>query len=288
MSEVVLHLLGTAQDGGVPHPNCSCENCQTAISDPVYKRNAASMAIVFPDIRKWHLIDATPDIKDQLLNVQRKHNLHGVMMDSIFLTHAHMGHYPGLLFLGREGINTTKIPVYTGKKMKQLLEEHAPWSQLSKLENIKVLEVSSEDSISLSKLVSITPVEVPHRNEFTETFGYWIKGPTYKVLYIPDIDRWEEWNVDIYDACQDADIIILDGTFHSEKDLNHISRNFHEIPHPLMTDTMDKLSGLVDKKRIYFTHMNHSNPALSMDKIVAGEIEARGFRLADDGMEFKL
>lgn len=288
MSEVLLSVLGTAQDGGLPQPNCFCENCMRAIQDSKFKRLAASLAIVLPEEKRWHLIDATPDFKEQMIKLQLKFNLKSVLMSSIFLTHAHIGHFPGLLFLGKETINSHGLPVMAGKKMKRLLESEAPWSQLCNLENIVVEEIKAEEPVDLSSEVSIKPVLVPHRNEFSETFAFWIKGPNKKVLYIPDIDRWDEWEVDIYQACQEADICLLDGTFHSPVDLEKIGRDYRQVPHPLMTETMDWLQSLTGETEIYFTHLNHSNPALFSNRVVRNEIEARGFHIAEEGMEFRL
>ena len=288
MSKVILNVLGTAQDAGLPHPNCFCKNCSEAIENTKYQRLAASLAIVLPEENTWHLIDATPDLKQQMARLQMKYNLQGQLMDSIFLTHAHLGHYPGLLFLGREAIGAKGVPVFAGHKMKKLLEEQAPWSLLTSLKNIKLQQIEDGQDIRISPLVSIKPVEVPHRNEFTETFGFWIEGPNKKVLYIPDIDQWHEWDQNIYDACKEADICLLDATFHSTVDLEKIGRSYGEIPHPLMTETMDLLEDLVNQTEIYFTHLNHSNPAIDSDRQVRNKIEAKGFHIADENMEFVL
>ncbi|WP_432361232.1 MBL fold metallo-hydrolase [Sporosarcina sp. UB5] len=288
MSKVILHVLGTAQDAGLPHPNCFCKNCTEAIENPAFRRTAASLAIVLPEQKAWHLIDATPDMKEQMARVQMKHNLQGQLMSSIFLTHAHLGHYPGLLFLGREAIGAKKIPVLAGPKMKKLLEEQAPWSQLTKLNNIALQEMRDGQPIAVSTDVTITPVDVPHRNEFSETFGFWITGTEKKVLYIPDIDRWEQWDKDIYEACKEADICLLDGTFHSTEDLEKIGRDYREIPHPLMTETMDRLQDLMEQTEIYFIHLNHSNPVLDRERTVRNELEKKGFHIAEEGMEFVL
>ncbi len=288
MSEVILHVLGTAQDAGLPHPNCYCKNCTAAISNPELKRFAASLAIVLPEEKVWHLIDATPDLKEQMINVQMKFNMQGQLMESIFLTHAHLGHYPGLLFLGREAIGSSGVPVMAGKKMKRMLEEQAPWSQLTKLNNIEIQEISDGQAITVSPHVTIIPVDVPHRNEFSETFAYWIEGPKKKVLYIPDIDRWEQWDKEIYKACEEADICLLDGTFYSAEDLEKIGRDYREIPHPLMTETMDRLQELVGQTDIYFIHLNHSNPAIDQDKDIRSLIETKGFHIVEEGMDFLL
>ncbi|WP_217587642.1 MBL fold metallo-hydrolase [Lentibacillus saliphilus] len=288
MSKVLLHVLGTAQDAGLPQPNCFCANCLQAMDDPAYARQAAALAIVLPEEKSWHLIDATPDIKTQMIALQRQFGLEGRRMESIFLTHAHLGHYPGLLFLGREAMNTRHIPIFTGERMKQFLETEAPWRQLIELGNIEVNALSDGHAQQLNDRVKVTPVDVPHRNEFSETFGFWIEGPHKKALYIPDIDKWEDWHIDIADACHEADMCLLDGTFFSKHDLAGIGRDFREIPHPLMSDTMTRLAALTDVCDIYFTHLNHGNPVIPKNSDARRELEARGFHIAEDRMTFEL
>lgn len=288
MSEVILSVTGTAQDGGLPHPNCFCENCKRAIADHKWKRTASSLAIVLPEEQKWHLIEATPDLREQMVRLQMKYGMESKLMSSIFLTHAHIGHYPGLMFLGKEAMNSHKLPVMAGAKMKKLLETDAPWSQLTALENIVVEEINDKQAVNLSKGVTVTPVLVPHRNEFSETFAYWVQGPNKKVLFIPDIDRWDEWDMDIYEAVKEADICFLDGTFHSQHDLAKINRDFGQIPHPTMTETMERLQDLVESTQVYFIHLNHSNPVLRADGELRKEVEAKGFYIADEEIEFKI
>jgi pyrroloquinoline quinone biosynthesis protein B len=288
VSEVILNVLGTAQDGGLPHPNCFCDNCKRALTDSRFKRMASSLAIFLPDEEQWHLIEATPDMREQIARFQMRYGMQSQLMSSIFLTHAHIGHFPGLMFLGKEAINSKELPVMAGKKMKKLLENHAPWSQLTALHNIDVQEMEERVAIRLSSEVTVTPLLVPHRNEFSETYAFWIEGPSKKVLFIPDIDRWDEWDLDIRKLAEEADICFLDGTFHSPDDLASINRDFRQIPHPLMSETMELLQGLAGETEIYFIHLNHSNPVLHQDERLRKEMEANGFFIAEEEMEFRL
>ncbi|MFJ7977012.1 MBL fold metallo-hydrolase [Peribacillus sp. NPDC096379] len=288
MSEVIVNIIGTAQDAGVPHPNCFCKNCVKAIEDAKFRRYASSLAIILPKSKEWHLIDATPDLREQMAFIQMKYQLQKQLMDSIWLTHAHIGHYPGLMFLGKEAIGAKGTSVYCGEKMKQLLENHAPWKQLVDLENINPIEITHEHPVELTSAVRITPVEVPHRNEFSETFAFWIEGPTRKLLYIPDIDRWDEWDRDIYEMAKEADICLLDGTFYSIEEIERMGRDYKEIPHPVMTETMDRLQDLVDETAIYFTHFNHTNPVIDPENSFIKQVKDRGFHIAVEGMEILL
>ncbi|MBN3522421.1 MBL fold metallo-hydrolase [Paenibacillus apiarius] len=288
MSEVIVNIIGTAQDAGVPHPNCFCNNCIKAMGDRNIRRFAASLAVILPELKAWHLIDATPDMREQMALVQMKYQLQGQLMDSIWLTHAHIGHYPGLMFLGKEAVGAQATPVYCGAKMKRLLEHDAPWRQLVELKNVIPKKITHAHPTELAPLVRITPVEVPHRNEFSETFGFWIEGPARKLLYIPDIDRWDEWERDIHTVAREADICLLDGTFHSIEEIERMGRNYKEIPHPVMTETMDRLQDLVEETEIYFTHFNHTNPVIDQANSFVKHVKDRGFHIADDGMELRL
>jgi pyrroloquinoline quinone biosynthesis protein B len=85
-----------------------------------------------------------------------------------------------------------------------------------------------------------------------------------------------------------VDIALLDATFYSPDELP--DRDVTKIKHPLMTQTMELLGPLVQagKLRVYFTHMNHSNPALERDGPARRAIESRGFRVLDEGDELSL
>lgn len=288
--KTTLTILGSGQDGGVPQPNCFCPNCRRAINNPSFQKTAASLAIVIPEKEEWHLIDCTPDIKIQMLKLQQQHDLEGISMNSIFLTHAHIGHYPGLIFLGKEAMNTHHLPVFSGDKMAGTLRTNAPWSQLVTNENITLKNLTDRQNQSIGQNVFIRPIDVPHRNEFSETFGFWIEGSAKKVLYIPDIDAWKEETIDIVAMSEEADVCLLDGTFYSEADLSHIKRDISQIPHPMITKTMDLLASLAKLKKteIYFTHFNHSNPVLDPGSEERQELEQRGFQVAYDGLSFTL
>lgn len=288
MSEVIVNIIGTAQDAGVPHPNCFCKNCIKALAGQKFRRRAASLAIILPNSNEWHLIDATPDLKEQMAFVQMEFGLQKKLMKSIWLTHAHIGHYPGLMFLGKEAIGAKGTSVYCGEKMKHLLENHVPWKQLVDLENILPKEITLEKSYQLSSQVRITPLDVPHRNEYSETYAFLIKGPTRKLLYIPDIDRWDEWDKDIYKMAMEADICLLDGTFYSKEEIENMGRDYKEIPHPVMTETMDRLQDLVKDTEIYFTHFNHSNPVIDSDSSCFKLVNQRGFLVAEEGTKIFL
>lgn len=289
-TDVVVKILGTAQDGGIPQIGCACKNCVRAHKNPQHVRLVSSLAILDLYEKKLFLIDATPDIPTQLYRALKRlpHEQSGEKNSphAVLLSHAHIGHYTGLMFFGYEAMSTHKLPVYCSSRMKNFLTNNGPWSQLVSLENISLHTFSSDETLHLSKQISVSPFPVPHRNEFSDTFGFIISGKKRKILYIPDIQGWDVWDRSIVQEVKKVDIALLDGTFFNSDELPE--RDLSQIGHPFIKTTLHTLRNVPKerKKEIYFTHLNHSNLALDPEGEARREIKEKGFKLALDGMEF--
>jgi pyrroloquinoline quinone biosynthesis protein B len=290
--QVSAKVLGTAQDGGVPQIGCDCPNCKRARRDPTHNRLIVSLALLDTTENQAFLVDASPDIRPQLdmittkLDPRTSGNKNP--LNGIILTHAHVGHYTGLMFFGYEALSSQDLPVYCSEKMGSFLSNNGPWSQLVHLKNINLKVFSAAKNIPLSPHLAFQPLWVPHRDEYSDTIGLKIVGPRKKLLYIPDIQNWETWKIDILKEVQSVDYALLDGTFFSPKELP--GRDLSKIGHPFMRDSMDRLASVVrqGKTRIYFTHFNHSNPVLNPEGKAAKEVQDRGFGLASEGLELGL
>ena len=277
-------VLGIAQDAGYPQVNCKMKCCEKAWRNVALHKMATSLAIIDPTSNQQWIIDATPDIKKQiqLLNNETKiENLNGVL-----LTHAHIGHYTGLMYFGREALATKALPVFTMPKMKKFLEKNGPWSQLVDLNNIKINVLKSNSTFNLNDNIEITPFSVPHRNEFSETIGFKIVINNKSLIFIPDIDKWEKWQIDICELIQNIDYAFLDGTFYKNGELKI---DMSEIPHPFVEESMNLFSklSLKDKKKIYFTHLNHTNPLLINNSRAQKEVFKNGFNIAIEGQRIE-
>jgi pyrroloquinoline quinone biosynthesis protein B len=288
-------VLGIAQDGGMPQTGCDCSQCSAARKNPALARHVASLAIDFPKTDHVYLVDATPDLPAQIARIHtfRAHpegKVDRAPVDGVLLTHAHMGHYLGLAHFGFESLNTKEIPVWASPRMAGYLKANGPWSQLVKLGNIALREFQPGTRFDLEEGVSITPIQVPHRDEFSDTMAFLIRGPRHTLLYVPDTDSWKAWPKPLTDvlAEEKVTIALLDATFYSPDELP--DRDVSKIKHPLITQSMDLLEPLVKagKLRVYFTHLNHSNPALDAGGAARKAIEARGFRVLAEGEEIGL
>jgi len=287
-----VHVLGSVQDGGLPHAACDCPRCDAARTDPSRRRRIASLAIVLPLGNEVYLVDATPDLREQLHAVRdlraRPDGIDRAPVDGVFLTHAHIGHYLGLAFFGFEAVHSRGLPVFCMPRMADLLRRNAPWEQLVTVGNIRLAPLADGTPVVLSDGVEVTPVLVPHRDETSETVGLLIDGPRRRVLYVPDTDGWKEWDPPLTEALAGVDVAILDGTFYSGEELP--GRDVASIGHPLIVATMDLLQPAVDagEVEIWFTHLNHSNPALEPGGEANRTVESRGFGIVGENQLFPL
>ena len=277
-------VLGIAQDGGAPHAGCE-KSCCFELWESGKKEKVSSIGIVNPLTKQSWLFDATPDFPSQYRILTENHNTELV---GIFLTHAHMGHYTGLLHLGREVMGKKNVPVYVMSRMKRFLETNGPWNQLVTLKNINLKLIENNKDIKIGEQLFIEPFLVPHRDEYSETVGYRIIGKEKSLAFIPDIDKWEKWHGSIFQLVLNTDILLLDGTFYSQNEIPH--RNMAEIPHPFIIESMETLSELNSENRskIHFIHFNHSNPAIKDNSPAYHTIKSKRFNLAREGDRFNL
>ncbi|MCI0409201.1 MAG: MBL fold metallo-hydrolase [Acidobacteria bacterium] len=276
-------VLGIAQDGGYPQAGCTKECCKKAWASPPRRRSVASLAIVDPGTRRRWLIDATPDFREQLRVLDEiAPAASSPGLDGIFLTHGHIGHYTGLMQLGREVMGAKGVPVYAMPRMRKFLETSGPWDQLLKLGNITLRSLDAAGPVILNSRLSVTPLLVPHRDEYTETVGFVIRGPSRAVLYLPDIDKWAKWTTPLAEALSSVDVAYLDGTFYGEGEIP--GRNMAEIPHPFMVETLALLAPLPPEQRakVRFIHLNHTNPALDSASGASRDLTKAGFQVAGD------
>ena len=275
-------VLGTIQDAGSPHMGCEKSCCINLFKNPDPNRKVVSLGLVDPSEKKYWLIEASPDFITQCRDLKTISKFeHAKSPDGIFLTHAHIGHYTGLMYLGKESYNSRDVPVFAMTRMKGFLIKNGPWSQLFKINNIKINNINHQEEIKLSNNLSITPFLVPHRDEFSETVGFKIIGPKKSVLFIPDIDKWGKWNKNLKQEIKKVDLALLDGTFYDSKEVNN--RNISEIPHPFIIETMDlfKEENNFEKSKINFIHLNHTNPLLDSNSAAFKKVKERGFNTAE-------
>jgi pyrroloquinoline quinone biosynthesis protein B len=273
-------VLGVAQDGGVPHAGCRQDLCVEARRDPAKRRRVASLGILDPASGRRFLVDATPDFPEQMETL-------GGLPDGILLTHAHIGHYLGLAELGREVLGAKRVPVYCTASMARFLRANRPWSRLVELENIILVEIQPDLEFALAPDLHATAIRVPHRDEDSDTVAYLFRGPTARLLWLPDIDRWERWDRRLSDFFSGPPLTALvDGTFFSADEIP--GRSIADIPHPLVPDTAAMVAANRSMRgRVFVVHLNHTN-CLYWDAGARSEIFRQGLGVAVEGQRFPL
>ena len=274
-------VLGIAQDGGAPHAGCNKDCCADRWQDPSLRLRVACLGVVDPAAGRGWLIDATPDFPAQL-------HLLGTELAGVLLTHAHIGHYTGLFHVGREVMGARGVPVHAMPRMRDFLSSNGPWDQLVRLENISLVPLAAGEPVQLNGRITVTPIPVPHRHEYSETVGFRITGPSGSALYLPDIDKWERWDRRVEDLIAEVDVAWLDGTFFDGDELP--DREMTTIPHPFIVESLARFAPLAsgERDKIRFIHLNHTNPALVPQSAARRAVETAGFHVAAELERFSL
>ncbi len=280
-------VLGTGQDAGVPQMGCDSPFCRKAWKNAKLRQMVSSIALVNPATKERWIFDATPDLPEQFQLLKEITGDYSNTLSGIFLTHAHIGHYTGLIYLGRESLNSKETKVYAMPRMKQMLETNAPWSQLVSIKNISLQSLANKEKTKLSESLSVEPFLVPHRDEFSETVGFKISSSNKSLIFIPDIDKWQKWSEKLEDVVKSSDYVLIDGTFYADGEIN---RPMSEVPHPFVSETLELLKDLPakEKSKVFFIHFNHSNPLVQGDKQKIKELKTKGFNTTFQGQKFDL
>ena len=285
---VYIHVLGIAQDAGYPQAGCYQPHCMRAWEDPNLRRMASSIAVVDDSTHSKYLFDATPDMREQLYALHEIAPDDDYQLNGVFLTHAHIGHYVGIMHFGHEVMGAKAVPVYAMPRMHDFLSSNAPWDQLVRFENIALQAMQDGEAELFGERLQVTPFLVPHRDEYSETVGYRIDGPNKSAVFIPDIDKWDGWETDIRDIVRSVDYALLDATFFADGELP--GRDMSKIKHPFVAESMALFEGMTaeEKSRVIFIHMNHTNPLLIDGSDEQAAVTERGFRFAFEGMRLDL
>ena len=280
-----LVVLGGGQDAGAPQIGNA--------TDAGPRLLPSSLGVIDRVTGQRYLFDASPAITEQLHMLDRiEPPATGLGVDGVFLTHAHIGHYLGLAWLGREAAGASGVPVFAMPRMAEFLRSNGPWEQLASLGNIAITEMTADNFTVVSDDFGVLPILVPHRDEYSETIGYLIMTPDKRALYVPDLDSWDEFEEasgnTFSEMVAGVDYAFIDATFWDDNELE--GRDMSEIPHPRVAHTMDRLADLPETERakVHFIHYNHTNPIRDPHSVQSREVEERGFTVARRGMRMCL
>jgi len=263
-----IDVLGIAQDAGCPQVGCSCIHCTKARHDPTQRRLPACLGITSADGGRF-LLDATPALPEQLDRWQEMTKSPQYLPDATLLTHAHIGHYTGLMYLGKEALNSHKHPVYVTPQMASFLQANAPWRDLVTNENIELHYLEYYTPAHLTQSLKVTAIPVSHRNEYADTVGFLITENNRKLFYLPDLDRLGSFVPTLNAMLAQCQFVFFDATFYNHEELPALSgRDISNIPHP----TVEQILTFIEQGKIRLgdcqlnlIHFNHSNRLIQHD-----------------------
>ncbi|MGI9586307.1 MAG: MBL fold metallo-hydrolase [Acidimicrobiia bacterium] len=269
--DIRLIVLGSGQDGGTPQ-----FGSPGAVGSD---RSASSVALVVSD-GPVLLFDASPDIRSQARLLPTR-GPDDQPVDAVFVTHAHMGHYAGLLHFGKEAAATSNIPLFAPDSVVTFLEANEPWATLFNDGHLESFPL--DHGTATVEDIEVQAIPVPHRPDFSSTcaFTVSVQGDPW-ILYVPDIDSWDLWPEASTELARHP-VCLIDATFSDQAELPR--RDFSDFPHPLVWDTINRFAEIATTTRLILTHINHSNALGDPDSAIALQAKSRGFEVAVDGME---
>ena len=282
-------VLGTAQDGGLPQIGCQGPHCRRARRSEAFARRVTSLLLCDPTTGERWLFDASPDLPRQVEAMHGHPSTRALagprppLVDGVFLTHAHMGHYLGLAHFGPEAYGARDLPVWGTPRMQAYLRGNGPWSLLVEAGTIVLRGLAPGERVVLNERLAVRALAVPHREEFTDTVAFVLEGPRRSLLYLPDIDKWERWDVPIEEVLADVDVALLDASFFDAGEIP--GRDLADIPHPFVVESLARFAPLPasERAKVRFTHLNHSNPVCDPDSEEAARVRDAGMFVASDG-----
>ena len=288
---VTVVILGTSQDGGRPQVGCQKICCEAARKEPDLARFPVALGIKGTD-DSFHLVEASREMARQFDIWASTEGFAGVL-SSLCLTHAHLGHVDGLGLFGKEVMGVKGLITYCSPAMISLLNKTPAWLELLRQEALLPRPWDAGTSFEPTEKCgfTITPIPVPHRSELTDTHALLVTGPERRLLFLPDIDSWDEvlhgrglkeWLDEM-----DVDIALIDGTFWDSDEL--ADRNMDEVPHPTVVDSLERLGRRNPQDpEIHFLHLNHTNPLHDLGSEQSLEVMHKGWNVCEQGAIFEL
>jgi pyrroloquinoline quinone biosynthesis protein B len=264
----MMRLLGTAAGGGAPQWNCACLQCGLLRS--LGQERLQECAAVSGDGRSWYLLNASPDIRTQLMRTPELApgpGLRETPVKGVILTDAELDHTLGLFSL-REAktldVYATAAVTRALRPVRRMIDPYGDgwrWHALAPGEALK-----------LDGDLTVTPFALGDKRPryASDVDGKsWVIGLSLvaekTIVYAPCFETWSEA---LEAALQDADAAVIDGTFRTPDEMPWVRG------HLSMAESLPRLSGY-PRTAFRYTHLNNTNPVLTdpRDLPLAGEME---------------
>jgi pyrroloquinoline quinone biosynthesis protein B len=286
---VKVRFLGTAAGGGAPQWNCGCRVCEGARAAGV-SRTQDSVA-VSGDGDEWYLVNASPDLRAQLLatpELRPPAGTRDVPIRRVLFTSAELDHTLGLLSL-REA---AELDVYATEWVHEALTTAFPLAAvLSGYTRVRRNDVRDGEPIELTGGLRVTPTVLSAKRPRyagalapgDSVCAYRFDAGGRSFVYAPGLAAW---NAGFEKAIAGADVVALDGTFFTEDEMG-ATRPASGMGHLAVREQLP-LIARHPGPRYLFTHLNNTNPLVLPDTPELAEVVAAGADVAADGLLLEL
>jgi pyrroloquinoline quinone biosynthesis protein B len=304
---VRIKILGAAAGGGLPQWNCTCANCSALRQNhPNIQARTQSQLAVTADDKTWFLINASPDLRQQLINNPEIHpdpakGLRNTPVAGIILTSADLDHVLGLLLM-RE---FTPVRIYATRPVISILQKNSFFHMLDRLPGqSRWTEIEPNVSFQAGGGLTCTPIALSNSlptyiseedraalDPTAATIGLILEDSKgARVAYLPALPSVSAPLKLLLSTCS---TIFIDGTFWTDDELQRIqpgtplARSMGHLPINGPDGSLETLTDLKDTRKIY-THINNTNPILQEQSSERRVVEDAGWEVAWDGLEITL
>lgn len=298
-------LLGTSAGGGFPQWNCWCPSCRLARQNPAAAiPRSQSSAAISVDGQRWFLLNASPDVRDQIARLSCGHSLQirQVPIEGVLLTDAELDHTLGLVLL-REARH---LPLYTTAAICAMLERDSrilpvtrafaevPVTELL-LETPQVLRYRDGTGSGLSAEVFAVPAGPPRfatSHDVGHTVGIALRDEERGTVcaFVPGCG---DLDASLLNRFAQTDLLLFDGTFWTDDELvalgigDQTARQMDHLPISGPGGSLEQLGKLPCRHRVY-THINNTNPILVENSPEHALVERAGLTIGVDGLRINL
>ena len=293
------HILGAAAGGGLPQWNCGCANCNLARAGQIMPQTQSSIS-VSSDLVSWAIINASPDIREQLRQAPHLHptDLRKSPIKSVLLTNGDIDHVAGLLTLREQQAFT----LFATPHIHEVIAANPMFDALNP-------DYVDRQSVALNTPFQLVPgitatlypvpgkvplylegAEVDTQLEGEQTIGVHLQSQTRALHYIPGCAALKD---DLAQRIDGADAVMFDGTLWQDDEMVRAGlsqKTGARMGHMSMSGpngSIAAFAGLTIAKKM-FIHMNNTNPVLRPDSAERAEAEAQGWTIGRDGLEIDI
>lgn len=293
------HILGAAAGGGLPQWNCGCDNCNLARAGKIPQQSQSSVAFSV-DGERWAILNASPDIRDQLARTPALHptDLRTSPLRAVLLTNGDIDHVAGLLTLREQ----QKFELFATSEIHQVIADNPIFAALNP-DYVARTRIALGQPFELvpglrAELFSV-PGKVPLYLEGEDvrtdlvgeqTVGVHLHADGKSVYYIPGCAAMRP---DLQTRIDGADMVMFDGTLWQDDEMVRADlsqKTGQRMGHMSMSGADGSMVAFKDisvGQKVY-VHMNNTNPVLRPASDQRRAVEAAGWTVAYDGLDLMI